>query len=299
MTGDRSPSRKAKGLTACDVVNPSPYGSGFYLLLLLAVLPGCLSQPQGLATAPSRHVVHSGHVKLLSDTPLDKHDPLVAELAEVRERATRLLDLPPPDRLVTIYLFPDETAFRRYIDSAFPGLPRRRAYFVGSSSELTVFSHHGERVGEDLRHEYTHGLLHACLDYVPLWLDEGLAEYFEVPRPDAGTPNSDYPGRLGRAVTEGWRPDMSRLEQIEDFAALTARDYQESWAWVHYLLHGSPEGADVLRDYLKACRDYDPRDEPPVDLSRRIAALEPEPEARLMGHVVTLDGPGVIVRASR
>ena len=36
--------------------------------------------------------------------------------------------------------------------------------------------------GNDLRHECTHALLHAVLPAVPLWLDEGLAKYFEVQR---------------------------------------------------------------------------------------------------------------------
>jgi hypothetical protein len=43
-----------------------------------------------------------------------------------------------------------------------------------------VFAYRGEDFETDLRHECTHALLNAALPVVPLWLDEGLAEYFEV-----------------------------------------------------------------------------------------------------------------------
>ena len=42
------------------------------------------------------------------------------------------------------------------------------------------------RVRTDLRHELTHALLHGVLQDVPLWLDEGLAVYFELPPANEG-----------------------------------------------------------------------------------------------------------------
>ena len=35
----------------------------------------------------------------------------------------------------------------------------------------------------------THAILNASLRYVPIWLDEGLAKYFETPRGDRATQN--------------------------------------------------------------------------------------------------------------
>jgi hypothetical protein len=63
-----------------------------------------------------------------------------------------------------------------------PNLPRRRAFFVETDTRLSVYAYWGDRVAEDLRHEVVHGYLHAVVPHLPLWLDEGLAEYFEVPR---------------------------------------------------------------------------------------------------------------------
>ena len=47
--------------------------------------------------------------------------------------------------------------------------------------DLLVYTYWGDRIQQDLRHELTHALLHSVLKDVPLWLDEGLAEYFELP----------------------------------------------------------------------------------------------------------------------
>ncbi|MFQ5695885.1 MAG: hypothetical protein ACE5HB_07845, partial [Terriglobia bacterium] len=37
----------------------------------------------------------------------------------------------------------------------------------------------GGRVLETAFHEYVHLLLHLTLDHLPLWLEEGLAQYYE------------------------------------------------------------------------------------------------------------------------
>ena len=55
--------------------------------------------------------------------------------------------------------------------------PRR----FGGEEDLLVYTYWGDRIQQDLRHELTHALLHSVLKDVPLWLDEGLAEYFEMP----------------------------------------------------------------------------------------------------------------------
>ena len=231
---------------------------------------------------PSAHSVRVENLVLKSDTPLAKADPLVADLARLRADVTAALDLPESARDVTVYLFADGAAYRAYLDYAHPGLPDRRAFFVGTGPALHVYTYLGDRgaadVGEDLRHEAVHGLLHAALPGVPLWLDEGLAEYFETPTP--GEPNGDYPALLARGVTGGWRPDLERLEGLTDFAALTRRDYAESWAWVHLCMHAD---RDVLLAHLSS---LGPGGRSATPLSARLAAAHAvSPPARLTAHV--------------
>ena len=145
----------------------------------------------------------------------------------------------------------------------------------------------GDRTAEDLRHETVHGLLHASLPGVPLWLDEGLAEYYETPTP--GAVNGDYPELLARELAAGRRPDLNRLERLTDFAALTREDYAESWAWVHWLMSGD---RSALLAHLES---LDARGTAPVPLARRLAEeYGTDPAPRLAAHAAGLLGAGVL-----
>ena len=249
---------------------------------------------QEFVTLPAKHSVRADHLVVVSDFKLPPGHPLVDDLVALRGTVTRTLALPEPRRDVTVYLFAGEEPYRKYLDGVHPGLPPRRAYFVGTKKELAVYTYWGDRVQEDLRHEYTHGLLHASLETVPLWLDEGLAEYFEVPG-EPGSMNGDYPHQLAVAVSRGWRPDIDRLERLEEFAELQRRDYQESWAWVHYMLHASPATRQELVDYLAELRDTTH----PPHLADRLAVNEPSYPARFLGYVATLNTTGgAVIRAA-
>jgi hypothetical protein len=200
---------------------------------------------------PQSHTWATEHFVVHSDDPLLPGNPLIQELQEVRTRLLSLLELPEQRDLVHVYLFNDEASYRWYMQSTWRDLPPRRAYFVGTTRELAVYSFRGQHAAEDLRHEFSHGLLHASLQTVPLWLDEGLAEYFEISSDSENQLSPAHLQELSQARTEGWNPGLFRLEQITDFRALSQRDYAESWAWVHFLLHATPASRQVLLDYLQ------------------------------------------------
>ncbi len=236
---------------------------------------------------PTRHSVTADQLVVMSDLRLGGHHPLVEELKLLRDQVHETLQLPPDEdaEQVTVYLFSDEMAYRKYIGETYPGLPFRRAYFIGTPEKLAVYTFWGERIREDLRHEYTHGLLHASLRTVPLWLDEGLAEYFEVPGPEPGSVNNEYAVRLARAVQSGWRPDIRRLEQLEKVEQMHRADYRESWAWVHFMLQNNPDGKAVLLDYLQELHQTDE----PSKLSDALVAVLPEADARFLNYVASLN----------
>jgi hypothetical protein len=218
------------------------------------LLAGCHVAPKTTYSTdlPSQHSVNSKHFVIHSNVKLDSDNVLVAELEELRERLFATLRLPEQRDPVNVYLFSDEASYRYYMNTTWQNLPPRRAYFVGTARELAVYSFLSSKVQEDLRHEFTHGLLHASLKTVPLWLDEGLAEYFEVdPRiPDAV--HADHVLEWETAKQKNWSPNLFRLEMLSDFRDMTQRDYAESWGWVHYMLQTSDETAEVLLQYLAA-----------------------------------------------
>lgn len=300
-TGSAGPNEKRPGARQPSgstriASSPARRGAAAVLLAILAVV-GCrsLDKPQPLVSLPAKHSVRADHLLLVSDFKLPKDDPIVDDLVKLRSHVTETLQLPEPRQDVVVYLFADEEAYRKYLDTVHPGLPPRRAYFVGTKKELAVYTYWGDRVLEDLRHEYTHGILHASLAAVPLWLDEGLAEYFEVPGTTPGAMNGDYPQQLAGAVSRGWRPDIWRLEGIDDFSQMQRLDYQESWAWVHYLLHASPDSRQELLAYIGDLRDA----EHPPELSERLGSVEPSYPARFLGYVANLNATGgAVIRAA-
>lgn len=112
-----------------------------------------------------------------------------------------------------------------------------------------VFAYVSDDFQVDLRHEMTHAILHSYLPMVPLWLDEGLAEYFEVSESEryAGNPHLRS---ASRAVRWGQFSSLTNLEQQTEFSAMKADDYRDAWAWVHWLLHGPTDVQEEFLSYL-------------------------------------------------
>lgn len=254
------------------------------LLFAALCLAGCATAGRNEPVRlPSRHHLKTGQLVIRSDFKLTEDDPLVAELHDLRREVRQTLELPPPQRTVVVYLFRDEDRYTQYMRKVHPGLPARRAFFIGTSTELAVYAYLGHQVQVDLRHEYTHGLLHASLTSVPLWLDEGLAEYFEVNASAPGRINQDHARGLAEMAAQGWRPDMARLDQLSDVSEMQRADYQEAWAWVHYLLHESADGRRLLLDQLAQLETA--RNPPPLAIT--IAAALPAAEERLTAYIGT------------
>jgi len=259
-------------------------GIGGWSLCALVLLCGCLATGRKSVHLPERHTLKSEQLVVLSDFKLPKDHPLLGDLATLRGQESESLGLEFNGDDVKIYLFRDEMEYHKYLQTAHPGLPSRRAYFISSKDELAVYTYWGERIQEDLRHEYTHGLLHSALLDVPLWLDEGLAEYFEVIGPKAGTINPEYAERLSKAIQNGWEPDIARLESLEKVDQMQRADYREAWAWVHFMLHHTPDTRQVLLTYLSELKT----NRKPEELSVRLKRELPEYKSRFLSYVSTL-----------
>jgi hypothetical protein len=252
-------------------------------VVCLSLLWGCRTAAPALVGLPKQHALENEHLLVRSDLKLPKDHPILRDLDGLRDEIANELNLPVQKQPVTVYLFADEIRYAQYLQTRYPLLPPRRAYFVGTSKELAVFTFWGDRIQEDLRHEYTHGVLHASLMDVPLWLDEGLAEYFEVTSQPKGL-NRDYAMRLAGNLSQGWKPDLDRLESLEEVDDMQKGDYMEAWAWVHFLLHHSDETRTVLVDYLHELRSS----AKPGLLSKRLRDAIPTAEHRFAVHAASL-----------
>jgi len=226
------------------------------------------------------HEFRREQLLLHSDFPLKEHERLVNELCKQRDLLARKLALPTTDVPIHIYLFADDAKYYDFLDLRFPGFPHRRAIFVETEIELAVYAHPSDHLAEDLRHEVTHGYLHAALPHLPLWLDEGLAEYFEVGSAHQGL-NAAHLYQL--TSQENFQPNLPRLEQLTSAADMTQQDYAESWAWVHFLLESDVDKTHLLTDYL-ADLQQGAESMLSTQLQKRLA----KPELALVEHLQTL-----------
>ncbi len=258
------------------------------VLVIACAIAGChTNSVPKIRQLPKHCEIGLDQLTIRSDIDIDRHDPLLQELVNLRKEVRSTLHLPEATRPVTVYLFRDESRYMQYMRDRHPTLPARRAFFIGTSKELMVYAYWGDKTREDLRHEYTHGVLHASLKTVPLWLDEGLAEYFEVaPEQPVGL-NQDHAESLAIAIQNGWRPDLKRLEQIDEVNQMQRADYQEAWAWVHYMLQGTPDGPPVLTDYLRSLNASSHAS----SFTSRVSKELPDSANRLTVHVAGLNLP--------
>ena len=129
-----------------------------------------------------------------------------------------LIPAPASEDPVEIYVLDDRNAFEHFLKFYFPELPPRRAFFLSQGRERVVYTFSSPRLEEDLRHEATHALLRGSFGDLPLWLDEGLAEYFES---DLAQADAEHPRPIAADIRGGWSPNLARLESITEVRQMT------------------------------------------------------------------------------
>ena len=189
-------------------------------------------------------------------------------LSGLSQELTELLGKPPRG-LIEIYLFQDRARYESYLKTHFPKVAVRRALYLEAGSGRIVLAYANPRLESDLRHECAHALLHATLEHVPLWLDEGLAVWFEwrqgVGR-DVPSPQCPHGEAVRAAAARGEAPSLTALEAQSDYAQLQAADYRAAWAWTDFLLTGPPE---ARRECLRFLAD-DAAEQAALPLGRRL-----------------------------
>ena len=249
---------------------------------------GRWSQAAGL---PNSTELQAGQLVIHADFPIAGQHRLVRELEGMRVEVSQELGLPISDEPVHLYLFENPERYEAFVAARFPTFPARRAFFVETDTTLSVFAAWQDRVAEDLRHETTHGYVHAVVPAVPLWLDEGIAECFELPQSARGRHDPHLAHLAGRLIEGTWRPHIDRMESLASAGEMSQDHYAEAWCWVHWLL-ADPERRAILQDYLADLR----RDPATAPLSARLkqAGLG-DITASVRGHVESLaakDAPG-------
>ena len=159
-----------------------------------------------------------------------------------------------------IYVFRNDASFHPY-KLLYQGKPLSgEGYFV-SHPEANYMAINGDPEGDDravVYHEYLHSVLRNNYADLPLWLNEGLSEYYSTFRV------GEAEAWIGTAVREHvlWLRRNPLIPLHKLFAMdQSSPDYNEgrrrgvfyaqSWALVHYLLNGDPERRAQLLAYLQ------------------------------------------------
>ena len=221
-----------------------------------------------------------GQFVVSSEVRLDRFKGLLQTIEDQRADVLATLELEPTQSLIEIWIFASRRSYSDAVSRRAPeGVNRRACFAKGEDGVGHVFVSLNDAFEIDLRHEVTHAVLHSVLPFIPLWLDEGLAEYFEVPAADRASRNP-HQARLKWSMRLLWKPNLEALERKSAVSEMAVNDYRESWSWVHFLLHGPADFERVLPSYLQEIESG----APPGPLSGHLRRVDANSARRLVSH---------------
>lgn len=220
-----------------------------------------------------------GSLSFRSTTPLANGADLLRQLRDIQDDIHAKLDLNIPEAPIEISVFARKNEYQAHLKPRMTQPVHRRAIYIQGTDKgrIYVYLHNDWQL--DVRHEATHAYLHNALPFLPTWLDEGLAEYFEVPasQRDARAATSK---RVRWSAQFGRVPDIAELETKTTSTAMKSADYRASRAWVAFLLNESPQSRNVIANYLVAIQDGPP----PGHFSRWLDQQMPDSRTRYLKY---------------
>ena len=192
-----------------------------------------------------------GAVRYHADFSLEDEYEILRELANIQKDLSQYLAISHPKETIEVFFFQSQNTYKRFLGRELQDAPfDREALYYKRSGPGMVLIYQKTDMLEDLRHEMTHAFLHASLPYVPLWLDEGLAEYFEKPR-ETRSGSNPYFTSVSRKIMFGQVPSLTKLEKMKFFDQMGVNEYCEAWSWVHFMIHYSRDTHQMLAGYLR------------------------------------------------
>jgi tetratricopeptide (TPR) repeat protein len=232
--------------------------------LLVAVLAGTLAVPaRALPSQKDPWIeLHTADFTLYSNAGEKKTRAIGEDLERLRDALAQLspgigLNSPVP---TYIFVFKDKAAFQPY-QKTYNGQPLFSSGYFLSRQLANYVAVDADQHGEEraiIYHEYLHYVMRNSYASLPLWLHEGLAEYystFQVGRDEArvGLPIREHVLWLRQHPLIPLTTLFAVDERSPEYNESSRRGgfYAESWALVHYLVSGSPERHRQAAEYLR------------------------------------------------
>jgi tetratricopeptide (TPR) repeat protein len=220
------------------------------------------AQPRGNAATEPWTELKSEHFTAYGQVPERQIRETLSGLERFRAALAGTTGLTlASSRPIYLYLFRSTEVFLPYTRSNHRA---PRGYFVrgmdGDYVAIVAFS--PTEAARTLYHEYVHGILAATFPAVPVWLDEGLAEFYSSFRlngndAETGRPLESHVRWLG---SHPLIPLETLFATTHDSAEYNEDEkvgvfYAESWALVHMLLRGEPALRSKSGRFLGALLD--------------------------------------------
>jgi hypothetical protein len=221
---------------------------GLLLLSVFAVRPAAAQNGSPL------QVTHAKRFQFVADYRFTQSKQVGAELESLAQQLWSELMIPDKRTPVRVYLFSTQNAFSVYVRKHIPSLTQadtnRTAMFLLRNDTPYIFAVATPELILNLRHEFVHVLLNTSHENLPIWLDEGLAEYYELKDGE----QQEFRKLLARQNRLFWRPGIGRLERLKTMSQMGLVEYAEGWSWVHLLMEGSKASRRVIPEYLSNLR---------------------------------------------
>ncbi|HEY7215253.1 MAG TPA: tetratricopeptide repeat protein [Thermoanaerobaculia bacterium] len=231
-------------------------------VLAALVLPALAAPARALPRKEEWLEIRSANFTLFSNAGESNTRRIAGDLEQLRDALAQLspgvaLSSPTP---TYIFVFKDAGSFRPYLRT-YGGKPLEAGGYFLSTELGNYVAINGDRRGDGrgiVYHEYLHYVLRNQYANLPLWLHEGLAEYystFEVVGDEAkiGLPLVEHVAWLRKNPLIPLTSLFTLDEQSKEYNESARRGgfYAESWALVHYLVSGNAERRRQAAEYLR------------------------------------------------
>jgi len=199
-------------------------------------------------TWPVEHT--AGQFCIHSTVPAAQFEAYLPSLCSLPNELSQTLQVSVAQELIQVVVLENREALDAYAHRIFPSAPNRGALYIRHRGPGLVLTYFHDGWICDVRHECTHALLDMSGLTLPLWQDEGLAEYFEtIGENPIGHTSHLHATRA--QVRYGQVVDLQKMERMESGSGLNPKEYRDAWSIVTFLLHSSEETRSTYQQYLQ------------------------------------------------
>ena len=229
----------------------------FWVAVTLCLAPAAGAEPRWT-------VVHSESMTVMGDQSANMLRDVALELEQFRAVLGLLSSngKPAPTAPTLVYVFGTRKAFEPFLPVR-NGKPAQLGGYFQRNVDTNTIALSTDGFADDATvvfHEYSHLLVGTAVRSIPVWLNEGLAEYFSTFHLKAGGKGANIGLAIGphvQLLRQRFIP-LSQLLAVDQSSELYNEGerrsifYAESWALTHYLMTELPSGQSLLNQYVSA-----------------------------------------------